>query len=245
MISAYCACASAAPAMPGARWCSARHGVEQVREAARAARQRLDAVFVAAQRVAELHAGSRRRPAPRSASMLPATSGASVISRIGAIACRLRQSSQRHRPREVGLRAELAGVDVRPFQVHAQHARAARGARWRTRRAGPRTRASRSAQRRRHGGGQQRRRAVAAWHCATRAAASPPSMMSRPPPPCTCRSMKPGSTSGCVRFAHGALIHGRAGDAADAAGVVESMVPATKPCGPRMWPFNVRFTGQW
>ena len=84
-----------------------RHRVEQVGEAARAARQRRDAVFVGA----GVWPICTRKPAAAScgiASMLPGTSGASVSRRIGASALQLLQFRQRHRPREIGLRAQLA-----------------------------------------------------------------------------------------------------------------------------------------
>ena len=71
----------------------------------------------------------------------------------------------------------------------------------------------------------------AAWHCATRTAASPPSMMSRPPPPCTCRSMKPGSTTGRSESRTALCVDRRAGNGADAATRIEADRPVDEALG--------------
>jgi hypothetical protein len=78
---------------------------------------------------------------------------------------------------------------------------------------------------------------------ATCKAASPPSMTSRPAPPCTCRSMKPGSSSGSGRSRACSAVIASPSMAAMRPCASIWRVPATKPAGVRMLPASVRVTG--
>ncbi len=99
-----------------------RHRVEEVGEAARATCKRFDAVFVAAQRVADLHlvaAGDEHFDCFHVARHFGChgdeADGRHVVEPLHFVGA--------EGPREVGLRTELAGVDVRAFEVNAEHAR--------------------------------------------------------------------------------------------------------------------------
>ena len=104
-----------------------RHRVEQVRETARAVLQRGDGVVVRAERMAELHTHAARRHL------------ADDVHVAGNFRRQRDDPDRRDRQilqhfvehggdRRVRLRAKLAGVDVRAFQMHAEHACAARRA---------------------------------------------------------------------------------------------------------------------
>ncbi len=105
-----------------------RHRVEQVREAARAVLERGDRVVVRAERMAELHAHAARGHL-RDDLDVPGD-----LRRERDHADRrdrqiLQHLVERRGHRRVRLSAELAGIDVRAFEMHAEHARAARRAR--------------------------------------------------------------------------------------------------------------------
>ncbi len=107
-----------------------RHRVEQVRETACAVLERGDRVVVGRERVAELHAHAAR------GHLADDLDVARDFRRERDDADRRDRQVLEHlvehgRHGRVGLRAELAGVDVRPFEMHAEHAGTAR-------RAGPR-----------------------------------------------------------------------------------------------------------
>ena len=126
MISAYSAWASAAPQARVAVM-QRRHRVEQVRETAGAVLERGHRVVVGRERMAELHAHAAR------GHLADDLDVAGDFRRERDDADRrdrqvLQHFVEHRRHGRVGLRAELAGVDVRAFEVHAEHARAARRA---------------------------------------------------------------------------------------------------------------------
>ena len=173
-----------------------RHGIEQVREAAGAALQRLHAVLVAAQ--GGPAARGSRRPQAGDRLHVARHFGRQGQQPDGRQRMQLLQLADRHRPRVVRLRAQLALVDVGPSRCMPRM-RAAPGAL--ARHSSP---IGASAARRSSTGAVMvvaSSAVVPCWACLRAAcrAASPPSMMSRPAPPCTCRSMKPGSSRRRVR----------------------------------------------
>ena len=140
----------------------AGHRVEQVREARGAGLQRGHPVFVAARRVPDLDHEAERAQGDDEF-QVPRHFGGQRDQLQRGQGVQRQHLGQRGGGREVGLRAQAAGVEVGPFQVHAQHARPAGRALRDVRRQGAQGGFD-VGSRRGHRGGQQRRGAVAGMH---------------------------------------------------------------------------------
>ena len=184
--------------MPGSRWCMPVIALNRWVKPRGAALQRLRRRPRSCPACGRSGPGSRRRRSARSARGCPAAPGASVISRIGASACSARISSSEAARAKSGCAPSLPGLMYGPSRC-TPSTRARRSARARGRRAPALATPLRSS-----ASGAVivvASSEVVPWRACSRAMrsiASPPSMCRCPPPPCTCRSMKPGSTSACA-----------------------------------------------
>ncbi len=167
-------------------------------------------------------------------SRLPGSSGASVISRIGASACSARISAIDAGRTKSGCAPSLPGLMYGPSRC-TPSTRAAPRARFAQAGASARIAASTSASGAVIVVASSDVVPCRACRRAMCSIASPPSIVSLPPPPCTCESMNPGSTS--VRAS---LLAWSSVCTSPSMRRMRpfscSSAPRTNPCGVRTWP---------